>query len=127
VQAALFCLRCLSEAPSRGGLCLRCYRAALHSRSRFNGHRDAILARDGRCCRSCGARENGRRLHVHHCTPGLHDPSRLITLCAACHARVHKLASLRTWLPEALVKLWAEQHPLVPLQLQLPFESREVQ
>jgi hypothetical protein len=126
VRAALFCLRCLSEPPSRGGLCLPCYRASLHSRSRFNGHRDAVLDRDGRACRCCEASPAGSRLRVHHCTPGLHDPSRLVTLCAACHARVHRLGSLRIWLPDALLKLWAEQHPLVPLQLQLPFEGREV-
>jgi hypothetical protein len=24
------------------------------------------------------------------------------------------------WIPEALVPLWAEQHPGVPIQLQLP-------
>ena len=61
----------------------------------------------------------GRRRHVHHGTPDLHDPPRLATLCAA-YARVHKLASL----PEAFVKLWAEQRHPVPLQL--PFEGRDV-
>jgi hypothetical protein len=126
VQPSLFCLRCLVATPVRAGLCLPCYRATVHSRSRFNGFRDEVLLRDGGACRSCGASFTGRRLHVHHSTPGLHDPSRLITLCAACHARVHKLASLRVWLPEALVQLWAEQHPRVPLQLQLPFEGREL-
>lgn len=82
-----------------------------------------MLTRDGHACRCCGSRENGRRLHVHHCQPGFHDPARLITLCAACHARVHRLAALRAWLPEALAALWAEQHPHAPRQLQLPWEG----
>ena len=43
-----------------------------------------------------------------------------ITVCAACHARLHRLAALRIWIPELLIALWAEQHPGVPVQLQLP-------
>jgi hypothetical protein len=45
----------------------------------------------------------------------------LITLCACCHACIHRLRALRRFLPEPLVPLWQEQHPAVPLQLQFPF------
>jgi hypothetical protein len=30
------------------------------------------------------------------------------------------LAAFRLWLPELLLVLWIEQHPDVPVQLQLP-------
>jgi len=60
------------------------------------------------------------RLHVHHRKPGVNDRAWLITVCAGCHARLHRLAALRIWIPELLVALWIEQHPGVPVQLQLP-------
>lgn len=41
-----------------------------------------------------------------------------MTLCAACHARVHRLSAIRRWLPEDLVELWREQHPGLPEQMQ---------
>jgi hypothetical protein len=37
--------------------------------------------------------------------------------------RVHKLATLRSWVSAALNELWAEQHPGRPLQLQFPLEA----
>jgi hypothetical protein len=58
---------------------------------------------------------------VHHRKPGLHDPEWLVSLCAACHARIHRLLALRAWLPDRLIALWAEQHPDAPLQLQFSF------
>ena len=42
----------------------------------------------------------------------------LITLCAACHSRLHRLGAIDRWVPELLAELWAEQHPGVPLQIQ---------
>jgi hypothetical protein len=42
------------------------------------------------------------------------------TVCAGCHTRLHRLRVLRVWIPELLVLLWIEQHPGVPVQLQLP-------
>jgi len=42
-----------------------------------------------------------------------------VTLCAACHARLHRLGTIRAWIPEPLVPLWAEQRPGIPIQLQL--------
>jgi hypothetical protein len=57
---------------------------------------------------------------VHHRKPGLHDPEWLITACAACHARIHRLLAVRVWLPDRLIELWTEQHPGAPVQLQLP-------
>ena len=42
----------------------------------------------------------------------------LITLCAACHARLHRLGAIDRWVPENLLELWAEQHPGVARQIQ---------
>jgi 5-methylcytosine-specific restriction endonuclease McrA len=116
VQVLLFC-PCGQDLPAIAGLCRRCYRALANSRFRFGGLREEILERDGHACRACGA---GNRLHVHHRKPGLNDRQLLITVCATCHARLHRLGSIRIWIPEPLIALWEEQHPGVAVQLQLP-------
>lgn len=113
----LFCSGCGRDFPFVAGLCRSCYRAADRSRRNFGGVREEILERDGRLCRACGGAE---RLHVHHRKPGVNDRDLLITVCAACHARLHRLAALRFWIPDLLVILWTEQHPGVPVQLQFP-------
>ena len=114
VQRALFC-PCGRDVPWTAGLCRSCYRAAAHSRRQFDGLRGEILERDGHLCRACGSTD---RLHVHHRKPGFNDRDWLITVCASCHARLHRLAALRVWIPELLVVLWEEQHPGVAVQLQ---------
>jgi hypothetical protein len=115
-QQPLFC-SCGRDLPLAAGLCRSWYRAGVRSRQRFAGLREEILERDGRLCRACGS---AHRLHVHHRKPGVNHRDWLITVCAACHARLHRLAALRIWIPEPLVALWIEQHPGVPVQLQLP-------
>jgi hypothetical protein len=59
-------------------------------------------------------------LNVHHRRPG--DHTQLVTLCAGCHARVHRTQILGRWLPEILIALWREWHPDSVEQLQLPIE-----
>lgn len=116
-QQVLFC-PCGSLRLFCSGLCHPCYRQVSHSRRRFGGQREAVLARDGRCCVVCGNRPI--RPHVHHRRPGRHHPRWLLTLCPRCHARIHKLVALdRCWVTPRLMELWAEQHPGAPLQLQL--------
>ena len=118
IQRALFCP--CGALPAVARVCRRCYARAASSRRRFAGNREAALARDGRRCQACGGREwlaGSRR------QSGCHDLDCLITVCAACHARLHRLAAVRRWIPEALAPLWAEQHPGSPLQLQLPLEA----
>ncbi len=129
-QLALFC-PCGALPPLTAGLCKSCYGKWRHSLRRFGGHRETVLERDRGQCRACGSEH---WVGVHHRQPGQNHPSFLITLCAACHAQIHRLLSLWKWIPELLAELWAEQHPGVPLQLQiklsaqleLPFEGREV-
>ena len=52
--------------------------------------RQQILRRDGWRCQSCGSMSN---LEVHHMKfrshSGADSDDNLITLCTACHARVH--------------------------------------
>jgi 5-methylcytosine-specific restriction endonuclease McrA len=115
-QRRLFC-PCGQNLPAVRGLCRSCYRSATHSRQYFSGLRGEILERDGHQCRACGS---SARLHVHHRKPGVNDHAWLITVCARCHARLHRLAAVRIWIPELLVALWIEQHPGAPVQLQLP-------
>jgi hypothetical protein len=112
----LFC-PCGQDLPAIAGLCRRCYRRLANSRFRFGGLREEILERDGQACRTRGA---GERLHVHHRKPGINDRELLITVCATCHARLHRPASIRIWIPEPLALLWEEQHPGVAVQLELP-------
>jgi hypothetical protein len=119
LQRRLWC-PCGSADVRSGGLCPRCQRAAWHSRRYFAGHREAVLTRDGFCCRGCGALN--QRV-VHHRRPGRHATAWLITLCPACHARIHRLRANRRWLPSAVLVLWSEQHAGVPVQLQLAIEA----
>jgi 5-methylcytosine-specific restriction endonuclease McrA len=55
--------------------------------------RRQVLARDRHRCQSPGC-PHTRFLEIHHKIPraqgGSHDPENLITLCSACHARVHR-------------------------------------
>jgi hypothetical protein len=118
-QARLFC-PCGSFQLFCAGLCVPCYRRHAHSRRCFAGQREAVLDRDGFRCRGCGA---DRKLVIHHRRPGVHQPRFLITQCAACHARLHRLLALRSWVEPSLVPLWREQHPNAPLQLQFAWDA----
>jgi hypothetical protein len=96
---------------------MSCYRRR-YSVHFFGGNRDSALEHDGRACRACQSQHY--YLNVHHRHPG--DHTQLVTLCAGCHARVHRTGILRRWLPEILVLLWREWHPDSVEQLQLPLE-----
>ncbi len=85
------CCPCGSFQLFYRGWCLACY-----------GHR------------ACGAREG---LVVHHRRPR-NVYAALITLCAACYTRLHRLGAIYRWVPENLLELWAEQHPGVARQIQ---------
>lgn len=56
--------------------------------------RNLVLDRDGHKCRTCGAKETERELHVHHSTyehiyDELNHLDDLITLCSVCHRGLH--------------------------------------
>ena len=115
-QRSLFC-SCGHGTPAVAGLCLTCYRRRRYSALFFGGNRDSALEQDGRACRGC---QSQHYLNVHHRQPG--DHTRLVTLCAGCHARVHRTRILGRWLPEILVVLWREWHPDAVEQLRLPVD-----
>ncbi len=57
-----------------------------------------VFERDAWCCQSCGATED--ELHVHHFAYTGKNPwdapdADLVTVCAACHAKVHTDAPMR--------------------------------
>jgi len=56
----------------------------------YESLRQQILGRDGWRCQSCGTMTN---LEVHHrefrCHSGPDSEENLVTLCTACHTRVH--------------------------------------
>ncbi len=45
----------------------------------------------------------------------------MISLCPACHARVHRTKAVRAAMPPLLLVLWREQHPKGHEQKQLDF------
>ena len=57
----------------------------------YESLRQQVLRRDGWRCQSCGAMSN---LEVHHrefrSHSGADSEENLITLCTACHARLHR-------------------------------------
>jgi hypothetical protein len=120
VQLALLCAcgRRRIELKTLG-CCRLCYHRDYHSWRRFGGLREAVLKRDQRRCRACGA---AKRLIVHHRT-GNNAEQLLITLCIRCHVRLHRTRALRHWVPEPLLELWRELKPDAALQLQLPLAT----
>jgi hypothetical protein len=121
-QLALFC-PCGALPPLTAGFCKSCYWRSRHSLRFYGGHREEVLERDGRRCRACGSE---RWVGIHHRKPGDNHPSFLITVCAGCHAQVHRLLSICKWIPALLVELWVEQHPGAPVQMQFGEPSAQL-
>jgi hypothetical protein len=82
---------------------------------RFGGHRPDVLCRDKEICVSCGRAATV----VHHRLPGKNDPSLLVSLCRACHNRIHRWERIKAFVSAEFSILWQEQHPAAPLQLSL--------
>ena len=101
------------------GLCSRGLRRARLSRERYGGWRESVLRRDDWQCQLCGSLDE---IVVHH------RPRGLITLCRACHVRVHHVMRPTYGFAcrcELLLTLWREMHRRIPIQrylLPLPGE-----
>ena len=52
-----------------------------------------------------------RSVAVHHREPGNSHPSKMLTLCLACHAKVTRTLFVEADWSEFLRLLWREQHP----------------
>ena len=115
------CCSCGNEVVVRG-MCGTCYAMRRQDGEQFGGLREAVLDRDGRRCRVCGAPGRRKRsLAVHHRVPGRSELHLMISLCLGCHAKVTRTINLCADWPELLRVLWREQHPDAHEQLPLDF------
>ena len=123
IQWSLYC-SCGNDVVVRG-MCGSCYTMRKQDGKYFGGLREAVLNRDGRRCRVCGASGGRKRsLAVHHRVPSLSELDVMITLCLGCHAKVTRTLSLSADWPELLRVLWREQHPDAHEQLPLDFRAQ---
>ena len=93
VQAAI-CCPCGNEKILALGLCATCYTLKRQDEEYFGGLREAVLERDGYCCRVCGA--SGRRkrsIVVHHRVPGKPLFHLMISLLP-CEGWAHQVRAL---------------------------------
>lgn len=49
----------------------------------------------------------------------------MISLCPACHARIHKTRMVLSEMPKLLLELWREQHPRAHEQTMLDFQVQK--
>lgn len=114
-QLALWCRHCGASELHARGLCQPCYDAWRLSERNFAGLREIALERDAATCTIC----------LEHDQPVMHHRfyssrlDHLITLCAACHARVHRTLYPDWTMHPQLRVYWRELHPGRPEQLPL--------
>ena len=106
-QEVLWCA-CGSLLVNRHGTCAQCNRRQRLSKEDFGGLRERVLVRDAWSCRACGAPDD---LLVHHRRPGSNRAALLLTLCRACHTRVHHTRRPAYSFDALLRDLWREMHP----------------
>ncbi len=108
------------------GLCATCYTLRRQDEEYFGGLREAVLVRDGNRCRVCDASgRNKRSIIVRHRVPGKSILSLMLSLCPACHAKIHRTKAVLSVMPPLLLQLWREQHPDGHEQVQLDFPSKK--
>lgn len=96
------------------GLCSTCYTLKRQDEVYYGGRREEVLKRDDYRCSvpECTTVKRGKRsVAVHHREPGNSDPTKMLTLCLSCHAKVTRTFHLQDDWPEFLRVLWREQHP----------------
>ena len=109
------------------GLCATCYTLKRQDEEYFGGLREAVLERDGYRCRVCNASGRDKRsIIVHHRVPGKSILHLMLSLCPACHAKIHRMKAVLSAMPPLLLELWREQHPDGHEQVQLDFTSKRV-
>ena len=124
VQRSMYC-PCGQEKILANGLCATCYTLKRQDEEYFGGLREAVLERDGHCCRVCGASGRDKRsITVHHRMPGKSLLHLMISLCPSCHAKVHRTQVVMKQLPPLLLELWREQHPKSHEQTAVDFKLR---
>ena len=104
------------------GLCATCYTLKRQDEEYFGGLREAVLERDGYRCRVCDALGRDKRsIIVHHRVPGKSVLRLMLSLCPACHAKIHRTKAALSVMPPLLLLLWREQHPHGHEQIGLNF------
>ncbi len=125
-QLALYC-RCGREKIIANGFCATCYTLRRQDERYFGGLRERVLERDGHTCRACGASGRDKRsIVVHHRRPGRSRLELMISLCPACHARVHRTRAVLSEMSLMLRELWRELHPRGHEQTALDFRWQVV-
>jgi 5-methylcytosine-specific restriction endonuclease McrA len=107
------------------GMCATCYALRRQDQKHFGGLREAVLERDDYRCRVCDASGRDKRsIIVHHRVPERSKLNSMLSLCPACHAKVHRTNAVLSLMPPLLLELWREQHPKGHEQIQLDFRSK---
>jgi 5-methylcytosine-specific restriction endonuclease McrA len=108
-------------------MCAVCYTLKRKDKAYFGGLRESVLQRDHHRCRVCSTPGKGKRtLVVHHRVPGKSILDLMISLCPACHAKVHRTEVAMTAMPPLLLELWREQHPAGHEQTSLNFGAEHM-
>lgn len=120
-QHAMHC-RCGKAKILANGMCAVCYTLKRQDEEYFGGLREKVLDRDGYRCRVCDASGRDKRsIIVHHRVPGRSVLHLMISLCPACHAKVHRTRAAVRLMPALLLELWRELHPKAHEQIALNF------
>lgn len=120
-QHVMHC-RCGKAKVLAQGMCSVCYTLKRQDEEHFGGLREKVLERDGHRCRVCDASGRDKRsIIVHHRVPGRSILALMISLCPACHAKIHRTRVVVRLMPPLLLELWREQHPKAHEQVALNF------
>ena len=123
-QRALYC-RCGRDKILANGFCATCYTLKRQDEQYFGGLRERVIERDGHRCRVCDASGRDKRsIIVHHRVPGKSLLHLMLSLCPACHAKVHRTKAVLSEMPSLLLELWREQHPMGHEQTRLDFTPK---
>ena len=108
------------------GMCAVCYTLKRQDEEYFGGLREKVLERDGHRCRVCDASGRDKRsIIVHHRVPGKSLLHLMISLCPACHAKIHRTRAALRLMPPLLLELWRELHPNGHEQRALSFSPKQ--
>jgi 5-methylcytosine-specific restriction endonuclease McrA len=101
------------------GMCAVCYTLRRQDEEYFGGLREKVLERDSYRCRVCDA--SGRDIRSIIVFPGKSLLHLMISLCPACHAKIHRTKVAIRLMPPLLLLLWREVHPNAHEQTALNF------